>query len=218
MPERRFKPRVRQTNIRDARLIIIAAEGTNTEKQYLTALVLDERYRNPKVHVEVLEREKDASAPEHIITLLDQFRRKYSLTGEDELWLVIDVDRWGSAKLSRIATECGQKGYLLAVSNPCFELWLLLHVADFDTYTAEKLQEFFENKKTNNRTCLETELLALLGEYNKSKLKPEHFLPHVETAVERSQKLDINPDHSWPNQLGTRVYRVVQSIIDRTRR
>jgi len=103
-------------------LIIIAAEGKVTENQYFNALASPRYYYNPRIHVEVLVRDENASAPERVIAQLDAFRKQYSLRAIDELWLVIDVDRWGDAKLSDIGTQCEQKGYRLAASNPCFEL------------------------------------------------------------------------------------------------
>ena len=55
MPEKRsFKPRTRPHGNRDANLIIIASEGTETEKRYFEDLAA--AYSNTKIHVEVLER------------------------------------------------------------------------------------------------------------------------------------------------------------------
>ena len=92
MAKRQFKPRERSSGFRDARLIVIATEGTETEKQYFKALA--DQYRNPKVHVEVLERVSTASSPDHVIGELDKFRHTFSLDKYDELWLVI-VGRTG---------------------------------------------------------------------------------------------------------------------------
>ncbi len=208
-----FKPRERKSGFRDARLIIIAAEGTRTEKKYFHDLAIDDRFRNPKVHVEVLEHSTDSS-PVHIISALDEFRRTYSLKPIDELWLVIDKDRWPEGALSDILTQCSQKKYSLIVSNPCFEIWLLLHRASFNDYTADELNELVENKRTNltGRTRLEKELIKLCGSYTKENLDTSHYIPHVEIAVKRAQAADIHPEHGWPNQIGTRVYLLVQSI------
>jgi hypothetical protein len=71
--------------------------------------------------------------------------------------MVIDVDRWGDKKLSFIARQCKQKEYFLAVSNPCSDLWFLLHKKSLAQYPDETLNEFLENKKKNRRTRLESE-------------------------------------------------------------
>jgi hypothetical protein len=216
MPEKRFiPPHTRRSGVRDARLIIIASEGTNTEKQYFDAL--QARYRNTRIHPESIERRTTASDPAHVMKGLDDFRKEYKIRpGDDELWLVIDVDRWGEAKLAEVARKCQQKGYELAVSNPCFEVWLLLHIKALHEYPPEKLVELYANRKVGGRTCLEAELLNLLGAYNKFNLDPAPFIPHVAIAIERARGLDIHPEHRWPNHLGTRVYLLAQKIIART--
>jgi hypothetical protein len=220
MPRRRFKDRERKSGYRDAKLIVIATEGFLTEKQYFNDLAFDDRYRNPRVHVKVLERSSTDSSPNHIIQELDRYRRenKLHLADYDELWLVIDLDRWGDKKLSDIAAQCIQKIYRLAVSTPCFEIWLLLHFNSLNEYTDDEQNELLTNRKINDRTRLEKELVELCGSYSKSNLDTATFIPHIETAIERARALDINPDHRWLNHLGTRVYLLAESIIISSKR
>lgn len=216
--KRRFRPRTRgsrPSGVRDAKLIVIAAEGTVTEGHYFNDLASPRYFFNPRIHVEVLEREDRASAPEHMIAQLDAFKKKYRLRAIDELWLVIDVDRWGDAKLSHIGTQCEQKKYALAVSNPCFELWLLLHHKSVADYTEEEQEELLENRSVGSRTRLEAELVEIVGQYNKSNLDSDDYLPHVERAIRNARAADKNPEHRWPNGLGSRVYRLVEKVMDR---
>ena len=217
MPLKRlFRPRKRRSGIRDPKLVIIATEGTNTEPAYFNDMVSPRYFYNPRIHVEVLQREEMASAPEYVIRLLDEFRSQYKLkAGLDELWLVLDTDRWGDAKLSAIGTLCHQKDYKMAVSNPCFELWLLLHHRSLDDYPREILDEFRKNRRTGKRTRLGVELVELLGEYSKTSLKTDNFLPHVQEAIEHARALDTHPEHRWPNDLGSRVYLLAEQIMDR---
>lgn len=214
--KRKFRPRERRSGIRDPKLIIIATEGSHTEPKYFNDMASPRYFYNPRIHVEVLEREGTASAPEHVMKMLDQFcERYYYEEGLDELWLVVDTDRWGDKKLASIGRKCYQKGYEMAVSNPCFELWLLLHLRSLNEYPDETLDEFQENRKTGSRTRLEEELVNLLGEFSKSSLKTEHFLPNVEDAIRRARALD-NPGDRWPNDLGSRVYLLTEKIMERT--
>jgi hypothetical protein len=127
--------------------------------------------------------------------------------------MVIDFDRWGEQKLGAIAQAGRQKGYLLAVSNPCFELWLLLHVCRLGDYTAEALEGLRKNERVGrDRRAIEMELVRLLGSYKKENPDCGRFLPLVEVAIEQAQALDTNPEHRWPNGLGTRVYLLVKEI------
>ena len=213
MAKRKFRPRYRSSNVRDAKLIVIATEGTNTEKQYFEDMVSPAYYRNSKVHVTVLDRETTASSPEHIIKLLDKFKQEFRLNKYDELWMVIDVDRWGDKKLSFIATQCVQKGYGLAVSNPSFELWLLLHIKSLEEHTQAELDEFLENRKIGYRTRLEQEIFTILGSFNKNNLDTSQFLPHVGDAIDRAREIDKDVEHRWPIGLGSRVFLIVEKIV-----
>ncbi len=62
---------------------------------------------------------------------------------EDTLWSVFDVDRWPVKNLSLVCHQARQKKYSLAISNPCFEVWLCLHLGDLNP---------------NDRTCKDFEL------------------------------------------------------------
>ena len=59
-----------------------------------------------------------------------KFKKEFQLAGDDELWLMVDVDHWGNKHLAEVADQAGHNQFNLAVSNPCFEVWLFLHHAD----------------------------------------------------------------------------------------
>ena len=213
--KRRFKTRDRMSGNRDAKLIVIATEGEKTEKKYFEEMVSSKYYNNSRVKILVLEKEDaSASAPEHVLEEISKFEKEYEFEEEDKWWLVIDVDRWGEKKLSQVARKCAQKDYNLAVSNPCFEIWLLLHLKSLDEYSPSVLEEFSENKKTGTRNRIDSEILDILGEFNKSDLKVEHFLPELDKAIQRAKELDTDTDLRWPNDLGSRVYRLAESILE----
>lgn len=214
MPEKRFVPKTRRSGYRDAKLIIIAAEGEKTEKRYFDDLKAN--CSISKVHVEVLDRLNSGTDPENVMKALDDFRKQYSLRANyDELWMVIDLDRWEEKMLSKISAACDQKRYGYAVSNPCFELWLLLHLKSLDDYDQETRNKFKAKRKVREkRHPLKVELSKLLGSYNESNLDTSKFLGNVQTAIDRAKALDIHPEHRWPNDLGTRVYRIVEKILN----
>lgn len=211
MPRTRtFRRRARKSGFRDARLVVIACEGANTEAKYFTEL--SNHFRNSRVHVQLLPSEDNKSSPEHVVSRLREFKRTYRLNSNDELWVVIDVDRWGDAKLDEVARLCVQRKFGMAVSNPCFEFWLLLHVADVDTYDDADKQKFLENKRVGQKTQLEQELAKLVGGYGKANPDFSKFVAKVEVAISRARNLDTSPNTRWPNGLGSRVYKVAQLI------
>lgn len=209
--------RERKEAYRDARLIIIASEGKETEKIYFNALA--KVFRNPRVHVKVLERREDEqrnSSPHHVMNQLNDYKDQYSLEADDELWLVIDKDRWPDAVLSQVAQKCSQDCNMqLALSNPCFELWLLLHLVNAAMLSCEEQQRWLINQRRTRRSdpYLKVRLRKEMGSYHESNYNAEALVINVKDAIARARELDINPNDRWPQTLGTRVYLLAESII-----
>ena len=219
MRSRNSLMRERQEAFRDARLIVVASEGKDTERIYFKALAKE--YTNPRVHVHILERseaEQNNSSPEHVLKQLNDYKESYALEADDELWLVIDKDRWTEAMLSRVATECAQDDYMhMALSNPCIELWLLLHLVDVTSLTSEEQQQWLENRRKSKSAdpYLKVRLRQEMGSYHEAAYDAQMLIAHVEKAIERAKTLDKNPSDRWPQTLGTRVYLLAESVMNR---
>ncbi len=154
---------------KDIFVISIASEG-KTEEQYFDSL--SEKLNNEIIKVDRLIRDdvRDTkSHPIHVIDLLDErveIWREYGVEA-NELWMVVDRDKQNVSKeqLEEIICNCKKKGYNLALSNPTFELWLLLHITDIAPYNKEKL---LNNEKVNkNRRFIDKELSNLNTGFNK---------------------------------------------------
>jgi hypothetical protein len=174
--------------------VIIATEGEKTEKQYFDI------FENTRIQVRVISTEDGLSSPEHVFERLKEFHEQYELNDDDELWLMIDVDRWGNQKLSQISSATRQKGFSLAISNPCFEVWLLLHLVDVIPI----------NSTCNN---VKARLRRELGSYNPSNLDIGVYRPFVGEAVRRARNLRQLPNERWPRLFGSHVYKVVESLL-----
>jgi hypothetical protein len=180
---------------RDAKLFVIATEGKETEKQYF------EMFQSSRVKVEILATGDDGrSAPQYVLERLDIFWVQYDLNEDDMLWLVCDVDRWGEPNLSSVCRESTQKGYGLAISNPCFEVWLCLH---------------FEDLNPQDVTCkdFKARLRMILNSYNSSKLDLSVYEPNIVNAISRAKNLHPISPQNWTPTLGTYVYRLVEALM-----
>lgn len=219
MRSRNSLMRERREAFRDARLIVIASEGKDTERIYFKALAKE--YSNPRVHVHILERsvdEQNNSSPEHVLKQLNDYKSQYELEADDELWLIVDKDRWTEAMLSRVATECSKEVTMhMALSNPCFELWLLLHIEDVALLTPEEQKQWMENRKKSKNAdpYLKARLRQKMGSYHESSYDAQTLMAHVENAIERARTLDKNPNDRWPQTLGTRVYLLAKSVMNK---
>lgn len=127
---------------RDASLIVIASEDTHAVERYF------QQFHTTKVQIEVLPTEEGRSSPEAVVQRLDAYAEEFQIGGNDELWACIDLDHWASgghvANLTRVITLCRQKGYRLAISSPCFELWIYLHFAEAPTRIVSNCRDMVE--------------------------------------------------------------------------
>ena len=149
---------------------------------------------------------------------LNDYKSQYELEADDELWLVVDKDRWTEVMLSRVAKECSQEVAMhMALSNPCFELWLLLHIEDAASLPPEEQKQWMENRRKSKNAApyLKVRLRKNMGSYHESSYDALALIAHVEDAIERARALDKNPNDRWPQTLGTRVYLLAESVMNR---
>lgn len=211
---------VRESNIESpVKVFILAYEGNVTEPKYFDAIKYDAKFNDEIIHLEPLKRNrKDGrSDPENVFKKLKKFytqqKKEYNFKKTDEFWMIIDRDSWNC--LPEIVSLCkSENNFFLALSNPCFEFWLLLHIKDIETFSAEERERIFENKKiSNNKNHIDIVLGNLLSSsYNKTNPKPNRFIPYINKAIERAKKLD-NPHEDYPMNLGSHVYKLVEKIL-----
>jgi hypothetical protein len=109
---------------RDATIFIIVCEGSETEKKYFDFFhLLTER-----IKVYPVPSTDGMTAPKYLFNNAENAYAKYSSDGgKVELWFVIDVDRWVK-QIHELHNECSTKpDWNIAISNPCFEVWLNAH-------------------------------------------------------------------------------------------
>jgi hypothetical protein len=186
--------------VRDATLIVIASEDTHAVRDYFA------RFHPRRVQFRVLPTEHGQSAPEHIAQRLDAFRAEFNLDTDDQMWYCGDTDHWVRGNhlpnLLQVLQHCRQAGYDVALSNPCFELWLLLH---------------FTTLPANTITCnaVSDALSAAAGGYSKEGGCQATITGEmVDQAVERATHLDAG-SAEIPVAPTTRIYRILNLLIER---
>lgn len=109
--------------------MLVVCEGTVTEPGYfrefareernrLVEVIIDDEGGSPKTLVErAASKKKDASR--------EARRMRDDNLKYDEVWCVFDVDQ--HPKLADAHQQARDNEIRAAVSNPCFELWLVLH-------------------------------------------------------------------------------------------
>lgn len=100
-------------------------------------------------------------------------------------------------------SEIKQIGAQVALSNPCFEVWLLLHHRDVAATPP------FETCKAVGAALREA-----LGAYSKRRLDMSQFgQDKRRLAVSRARELAQHDDGYRPANPGSQVYRILESLF-----
>jgi RloB-like protein len=139
----------RRSSFREPKpIILIVCEGKNTEPQYFDGF--QRNCRNPRVEILVarehgVPRTLVETAKEHKKTAEAEAKRRGDENlAYDSVWCVFDVDEHPHIPDARQMAR--DNDIELAISNPCFELWLLLHFRDSPGMRHRReLREMFVN-------------------------------------------------------------------------
>lgn len=167
---------------RPKNVMLIIAEG-KTEKIYFEGL----KERNTNVEVKIPNTTPtDAS---NLVDLCKYHMKKneLDLSGGDVAICVMDVLGNDPKNLDEAIFEAKRVGITVALSNPCFELWFLLHY-----------------REINHRIdCSEAIKLLhkYISGYNKTKDYSDILKPHINEAVKRAKYLQGNTDDCLPQSI-----------------
>jgi hypothetical protein len=182
--------------LEDARSARLYFEGYREETRASRLIVIRHRRSDP-MHVVALAR----AANEERAGLARQDRADPF----EEVWVVFDTEGpQNAARIQRAreaVEEAGRLGFRTAVSNPCFEYWLLLHF--------EQTRKHFHN---GDAVCRNLE--KHIKDYDKSRSVYKATRPLVETAMQYARTLLSNPsDHPCDVHPCTEIFRLMESLL-----
>lgn len=169
-------PLIRKGGFIDAeKLFILSYEGTVTEKKYFEDLRKSSLFNNSGLIETIsLKRPKDkGSDPINVKKLLQEAKKEFRFKTSDEFWLIIDRDLWETIhnhNFDKLVLDCKkEQNFFIAMSNPCFEIWLVLHLKGLNEFTEEEQKSIYENVKiSNTKNHIVTVISDLQGKgYNK---------------------------------------------------
>lgn len=187
MPTKRENSRRRRAPFREpVTLVLIVCGGEATEPMYFNGL--RQHLRNPATKASVVVRPED---PKRVVSHASRQRADY-----DQIWCVLDVDEFDYTEAIRLARASKVD---MAVSNPCFEYWLLLHFEKCDaTLTGYR--------------DVERRLKKHLPVYDKSALRFSDFVAGLDDAVGRAKKRSRTEGDEHRNNPSTGVWKLVESM------
>lgn len=182
-------------------------EGENTEVRYLTSLSDKSRYIGLKdnivIHVyEKKGKEAGQSSPQGILRIAMKYKadlkeRNAYAEGTDKMVIIFDLDRLISKKqrvlYNDILNTCSEENIYPAVTNPAFELFLMLHFRNsVENVIIPDNAAIFANKivRPGKRRYIDKLLSDKYGINAKEKKTFYNEVENVSTAIS-NEKHDI---------------------------
>lgn len=185
------------------RIILVATEGGNrTEKTYLQEL-----NRSIK-DVNIVYADGNSTDPINMIEDAIKTAKKKGIDGDygDRVYIVFDADFNKENQIAEARKKANKNGYQLVVSNPCFEVWLLLHFR-------------YSTKGYNSNDDVINDLRNRWPEYCKSLESFRHIGDRIDVAIDNSKKLmkhhdAINPKTTTEKRNpSTDVHMLIEEIL-----
>ena len=193
----------RKRNVREPKkIILIVCEG-ETEKKYFNTFRTRYRNNNIKIHTDFILQ----NDPINLIKFTKTKRslvKDFDANEKDCAWCVFDVDNNTDKVLKKVNDFAKKANIEIALSNPCIELWFLLHYKEVHSQISvqdilSKLKEFIPN-------------------YKKGKIDYTILSKNTQKAISNAKKLNETHEKNKINLIttksnpSTQVFKLIESI------
>ena len=236
-----FSPQRPYRSVRPAtsKIIFLSLEGAATEHEYFDRIseLFDQlKYRlqlisvsedavltPPKVRTAEQTKMLSKVRPLQLVNRIEWYKQEYNHIyefdkhPEDEYWIVTDVDdNWSDLWISEwndAIRFCAERHYHYAVSNPFFEVWLLLHhdnPTDEDKSFAVTDERNFQ---PTNHFRLRLRELGFPLHKDKHIRKQNYSVENVRNATMRAADLHLDRSDPAPHYFSTTVYLLLEKLF-----
>jgi len=178
---------------RDYRKFVIIAEGERED-----AYFLQYNYVSSRIEVIIVDRDGGKSAVKYFLERADTYSKKHGLLKDDFLWFVLDVDRWPRAEIDNLVIACDQNtNWKIAISNPCFEVWLYYHFKDkipIELSTCKKLK-------------------TAVSKLNLEGYNPKTFANEIVMATKNAKANDKHREKYFPDVNNSKLYHLAEEML-----
>lgn len=198
----------------------IIPEGEKTEIQYFLGIRNNAREININSLIEVIPIENDDEelGQSHPIRKITNFNEdiennKFLYDKEiDKVCFVIDRDsqNFSEQQYDNFLKMCKDYNYKVYVSNPTFELFLLLH--DDKIFDIDKTAMLENRRVSNSKRFLEVKLSEIFG-CNKKNINFEKFKVNIKKAINNEKQFEedlINLKHNLGSNVGTLLDEMIE--------
>lgn len=216
------RPSDKEDQLEPYRKYFFICEGSNTEIWYFRKLI-DLRKRlgiHPLIDIRLMEKtdaDKNLSNPKALIQFAE-IQKNVPENGfdimHDKMVVVFDADiyRKDPDAYKKLLSSGGQN--ILAVTNPSFELFLLLHYeGSCEECILPNAESILENKKEGKRRYITALFTEKSGMNPKENPAIGNLALNVDTAISQEGRLNQSIDKAIGN-LTSNIGKVIQAIRD----
>lgn len=203
------------------RKYFLICEGANTEKWYFEALIDNRKVLgiHPMIDLIFLEKtdeDKDISYPQQLIAFAEEQKEKLGDAFDperDRMIIVFDADIFEEKVTNYDAVVAdGEKNNILAVSNPSFELFLLLHFQGaLEEDILPNAEKIIQNPKVGNQRYIYKLLLARTGVNSKTNSNIGQLSVNLDIAIGQEKRINENI-HDCKGKVTCNIGAVIESI------
>ena len=178
-------------------VLSIISEGYKEEPKYIEAI---RKYCKQKdvaqiaIHIinRQYKRQEESAGRNHPLKRFEDlvdWKNNHALfegiENKDEYWLICDRDNdsFTSEQYDQLVDKCQKEGVNIIISNPAFQIWLLLHFTnDLSSYNLEQ----YEKSSDCIKQGIEPAIKTFEPRYRHGRLNVNTFLPLIKNAMDNS--------------------------------
>lgn len=196
-------------------------EGANTETWYFQKLIDMRKSLNihPLIDIRLLEKtekDRDISFPRKLIEFAQRQKDNPEISfdkNRDKMIIVFDADIFEKRVPDYDdVLAMGEKDNILAISNPAFELFLLLHYKDaYENDIVPNADAIIENQKVGNQTFIYQLLLKRTGINSKKNPAIGDLARNINIAICQERKINENI-HDCKGKITCNLGKIIDEI------
>lgn len=197
-------------------------EGANTEVFYFKELINQRKKLgiHPLIDVCLLEKtdeDKNLSNPKRLLTFAEEQKSNPDISFDrehDQMIVIIDADIYerNPDDYPTILNMAKEYNDILGVTNPAFELFLLLHYKDaYESDIVPNAKEILDNRKTNNRRFISCLFRQKSGMNSKKNSAVGKLAENVDIAIMQEQNLNQDAENCI-GKLTSNIGKIISDI------
>ena len=205
--------------------IFIVCEGDRTEVKYFEGIRDNSKELgiNDLLEIVIMDKapeSKGISDPYRLIQEANLTKKKLESGDEgiydkkrDKFLIVIDRDKESFLNYREFIDKFRDE-YILGITNPCFELWLLLHKEDsVENIIKPKYKEILDNLRVSNNHTFTSKLVSDEFHMNpKTNMRFSKFKDKILYAIEQEKKLEQDL-YKLENRVGSNIGKIIESEL-----